>query len=66
MDRRDAEPSPYDSMVTWERHLAKIKAMTFAKDAFPSKAEMVRSTRETIAQMKRLQRELNAKQTKRA
>jgi hypothetical protein len=29
------EPSPYDSMETWERHLARIKAVDFAPDAIP-------------------------------
>jgi hypothetical protein len=57
---------PYDTLETWERHLAKMKAMEFAPDAVPSKAIMVRSAQETIAQKKRHLREFNAKQAKRA
>jgi hypothetical protein len=40
--------------------------MEFAPDAFPSKAEMLRSGQETIAQKQRHLREFNAKQAKRA
>jgi hypothetical protein len=60
------EPGRYDSLETRERHLAKIKAMEFAPDAIPSKAEMVRSAQEHIAQKNRHLREFNARQAKRA
>jgi hypothetical protein len=46
--------------------MARIEAMDFAPDAFPSKVMMLRSAQETIAQKKRLLREFNAKQAKRA
>ena len=52
--------------MVWATLLAKIKAMEFAPNAYPSKAEMVRSAQETIAQKKRIQREFAAKQAKRA
>jgi hypothetical protein len=60
------EPLRYDTVETWERHLAKIKAMEFAPNAMPSKAVMVRSAQETIAQKKGHLREFNATQAKRA
>ena len=56
------EPLRYDTLETWERHLAKMKAMAFDPDAVPSKVMMLRSAQETIAQMKRLRREFKAMQ----
>jgi hypothetical protein len=59
------ELGTYDTLQTWERHLAKIKAMDFAAAAVPSKGPMLRTARETIAMKKRVARQFNAKSIKR-
>jgi hypothetical protein len=46
------EPSPYDTLATWERFLQRIEDTTFAPNAVPSKAAYLREARDNIARLK--------------